>query len=518
MIAKGNTHADGGKLAEYMVTGKSGEKAELHQLRGFASGDIREAFRDVHLMAEATKCTNPLFHVQVRNPEGEELTRAEWEQVADRIGSKLGYSDQPRAMAFHIDKKSGHEHMHLAWSRVDEETMTAKPLPYFKLRLKEVCRELEDTLDLTRVSSERPRPEIMSGSRAEQEQSRRLDTDQHDIRGSIRDAYDQSDSGKAFAAALADKGMSLCQGERRDFIVVDAEGGIHALGKRLLGTTAAETRHRLEDIEREALPTVAEAREHLPQRITPEREPEPEKPAITPTASNRETERLAAAVAIGASWHEAARDPVAFATRLDDKGLTLAENDQGKFVAVDERGATHYLSSQALGESGQAVQQSIREAFSAEQDCTLPSVAEVRERQRVTPADKEHSAPHGKDSGVNIAAVAAKGMENVADAVGGLASGLENFLFGSSKGAANDQRPLPTAPDVVPANAEVKQAVQKMRMTTPEEAVQSADFKAKAQTFTLGVRPEIVEAMRRKMEQERANDRERDDDERDRDR
>lgn len=514
MIAKGNTHADGGKLAEYMVTGKAGEKAELHQLRGFASGDIREAFRDVHLMAEATKCTNPLFHVQVRNPEGEELTRAEWEQVADRIGSKLGYSDQPRAMAFHIDKKSGHEHMHLAWSRVEEETMTAKPLPYFKLRLKEVCRELEDTLDLTRVSSDRPRPEIMSGSRAEQEQSRRLDTDQHDIRGGIRDAYDQSDSGKAFAAALADKGMSLCQGERRDFIVVDAEGGIHALGKRLLGTTAAETRHRLADIDRETLPTVAEARQQLPPPLTPE----PEKQPVTPSAAvvGREAEKLVAAAAIGASWHEAARDPVAFVARLDDKGLTLAENDQGKFVAVDGRGATHYLSSTALGESGQAVQLSIRAAFGAEQECSLPSVAEVRDRQRVDTPGDEPSVPHGKDSGVNIAAVAAKGMENVADAVGTLASGLENFLFGSSKGAANNQRPLPTAPDATPANAEVKQAVQKMRMTTPEEAVQSADFKARAQTFTLGVRPEIVEAMRRKMEQERERDR--DDDERDRDR
>jgi hypothetical protein len=99
---------------------------------------------------------------------------------------------------------------------------------------------------------------------------------------------------------------------------------------------------------------------------------------------------------------------------------------------VDGRGATHYLSSSALGESGQAVQLSIRAAFGAEQECSLPSVAEVRDRQRVITPEKEHAAPD--DSGVNIAAVAAKGMENVADAVGTLASGLENFLFGSSKG------------------------------------------------------------------------------------
>jgi hypothetical protein len=51
MIAKGNLHQHGGKLAAYLTTGKDGERAELVELRGFASGDIRTAFLDVEIQA-----------------------------------------------------------------------------------------------------------------------------------------------------------------------------------------------------------------------------------------------------------------------------------------------------------------------------------------------------------------------------------------------------------------------------------------------------------------------------------
>ena len=47
MIAKGNFHAHGVKLAAYMMQGKPGERAELVEMRGFASTDLRTAFRDM---------------------------------------------------------------------------------------------------------------------------------------------------------------------------------------------------------------------------------------------------------------------------------------------------------------------------------------------------------------------------------------------------------------------------------------------------------------------------------------
>src|SRR5580693_9303017 len=98
MIAKGNTHNSGARLAGYMAKTKDGERVEMGPVRGFASDDIREAFRSVDAMAVGTRCEKPLFHTQVRLPDGERLTPEQWERVADRIESKLGFSGQARAI------------------------------------------------------------------------------------------------------------------------------------------------------------------------------------------------------------------------------------------------------------------------------------------------------------------------------------------------------------------------------------------------------------------------------------
>ena len=134
MIGKGTPHDNGAKLADYLTKGKDGEIAELVQLRGFASQDIKEAFRSIHVLPEATKAEQPFFHVQVRLPEGETLTHQQWEKAANRIERMLGLKDQPRAIAFHTDRETGEKHMHVAWSRIDAETMQAIPLPFFKER------------------------------------------------------------------------------------------------------------------------------------------------------------------------------------------------------------------------------------------------------------------------------------------------------------------------------------------------------------------------------------------------
>ena len=60
-------------------------------------------------MAEATKADNALFHVQVRLPEHERLTRQQWEHAVDRIEKRLGLTGQPRAVYFHVNDKTGED-------------------------------------------------------------------------------------------------------------------------------------------------------------------------------------------------------------------------------------------------------------------------------------------------------------------------------------------------------------------------------------------------------------------------
>ena len=259
MISKGTTHNNGVRLAKYMTTSKPRERAELWQLRGFEATNIRDAFRDVQIMARAGKCEQPFLHVQVRNRDGEELTRQQWEHAADRIERMLGLTGQPRAIAFHTFD-NGDSHMHVAWSRIREDTLTAIPLPYFGRRLKTLSRELELEFALEPVTNRRPDKIEFAPTRAEQEQARRLGVDIHEIRNAIRHCYERSDCGASFQTALDQEGLTLARGEKRDFIVVDHAGGIHALGKRILDVSAAKIRDRFSDLDRESLPSVEMAR------------------------------------------------------------------------------------------------------------------------------------------------------------------------------------------------------------------------------------------------------------------
>jgi hypothetical protein len=201
MIGKGNTHDNGARLARYIVTAKEGECAELWELRGFALRDIVDAFRSVHITASKSQCKQPFFHVQVRNPEGEMLTRSQWKMAIGKIEGMLGLGDQPRAIAVHTDRETGHEHIHIAWSRIDPETLKARPLPFFKLRLKKACREIEEALGLTPVSSDRKSAIRYAPKRHEEQQAVRLGVPINDVREMIRAAFERSDCGRSFQSA-----------------------------------------------------------------------------------------------------------------------------------------------------------------------------------------------------------------------------------------------------------------------------------------------------------------------------
>ncbi len=286
MIAKGNPHNDGPYLARYLAADSKGvERAELAELRGFASDNIFDAFSLGQLLADGTRCENPFFHVQVRTPKGEELTREQWDKVAVRIERRLGFDGQPRAMVFH--QKEGHQHMHLVWSRIDTEDMRAIDPGLYKRKLKEVCRALEKEMGLRQVRNNRDPQELTQpAARPEYEQSRRLKTDVKAIREGIRDCWDHSDDGKSFAAALDDQGFILARGDQRSFVIVDEMGGYHALSKRITGATAKETRDRLADLDPAKLPGVAEAK--AMQRERRQRKEEGAKAMADPEATKKE--------------------------------------------------------------------------------------------------------------------------------------------------------------------------------------------------------------------------------------
>jgi len=345
MIAKGNPHNDGPYLARYLAADSKGiERAELAELRGFATENVFDAFALGQLMAEGTRCEQPFFHVQVRLPKGEELTREQWHKVADRIERRLGFHDQPRAIVFH--QKKGQEHMHLVFSRIDTDTMRAIDPGLYKRKLKEICRKLEIEMGLQQVKNDRdPDEKTQPAARPEYEQSRRLKTDLKAIRESIRDCWDKSDNGCSFVAALNEKGFVFARGDRRDFVIVDQNGGYHALSKRIIGVTTKDASGRLADIDKASLPSVAQAK-----ALQRERHPYDEEGKIMPDDR-----------AIG----EEEQKKEAIRSEDEKRQKAIAEDDEQKREAI---GKEEDRKQKAIADQEQQKAEAIKEAAQKDEE------------------------------------------------------------------------------------------------------------------------------------------------------
>ena len=138
----------------------------------------------------------------------------------------------------------------------------------FKVKLREEARFIEQDFGLRRLDNQRqPHDRARAAKRAEFEQSRRLDTDDRKIRNAILERFEQSDSGRAFNAAMQAQGFELTNGDRRNcFVVIDQAGGYHALNKALTGKTLAEIEARLADLDRSTLRNATEVSREREQR------------------------------------------------------------------------------------------------------------------------------------------------------------------------------------------------------------------------------------------------------------
>lgn len=283
MIIKSTVRGNGGKLADYLLNDKKNDRAELLEMRGWTAATLKNAFLlSEEIAATQTQCEKPFYHVSFRLPSGEALTPEQWEHCADTFEKRLGLKEHHRAMVMHTYK--GEKHLHVVWDRIDENTLKAAELKYEHLRCKNVARELEREFGLQQVRNQKrdPEREPAAPTMAEEQQARRKGQDLNAIRGAIREAWEQSTDGKGFAEALDERGFILAQGDQRDYVALDGQGGVYSIGKRTTGATARAVREKLADLDREQIPSVEQARAGLAER-EPGREPE--------RAVQRETER-----------------------------------------------------------------------------------------------------------------------------------------------------------------------------------------------------------------------------------
>ena len=265
MILKGNQRSGGGQLATHLMNVCDNEHVTVHELRGFLSDDLHGAFNEAHAVSCGTRCKQYLFSLSLNPPETENVPIEAFESAISDIETKLGLVEQPRAIVFH--EKEGRRHAHCVWSRIDVEEMKAINLPHYKLKLRDLSRELylqhQWKMPLGLASSEERDP--LNFTLEEWQQAKRAGVDPRKVKEAIQDAWAISDSVIAFSNALRERGFWLARGDKRGHVAVDVDGNVFAIA-RAVGVNSKDVRARLGDPG--ALPEIASVKSEIDEAVS----------------------------------------------------------------------------------------------------------------------------------------------------------------------------------------------------------------------------------------------------------
>jgi hypothetical protein len=307
VIIKGKSRAGPSQLAYHLGRADTNERVEILQLD--SAGTTLDAFRDWQTYTLATKGRLGLYHANIDPDAKYDMAPQQWMRAVEILEEELGLQGQPRAVVMH--EKHGREHIHVVWARTDMDTMTLRSDSHnfqaherASLRMEqEFGHELVPGKHAKRdreAQRDMPRAEV---SHDEWQQAERGSMDHQQRKAQVTALFEQSDSGPAFRAALEDAGYVLVRGDKRGFVLLDADGKAHSLPRQLPGVKAADLRAFMADINLETLPGVAEARAALREKCHAE-EPQPEQ---TPDPEQESHDRLSTMLDALAERHAAER-------------------------------------------------------------------------------------------------------------------------------------------------------------------------------------------------------------------
>ena len=261
MIIKGGQAGNVGWWTQHLQRDDTNDRAELKEVSGLLATDLKTALREMQAVAAGSRSHGNFMYQANLNPEAHErLTPEQWKEAIDILEKHLGFEGLQRVVVEH--EKHGREHRHVIWNRVDVDTMTVRDIGGNYRKHGEASREIEERFGLTptpspnRAAKPDRAPELWEIRAAE-----RSGIDREQVKQDVTEAWRTTDSGKAFAAAIEERGYILARGDRRDFCIIDAAGDAHSLARRIEGAKAADVRERMADIDATSLPNVAEARE-----------------------------------------------------------------------------------------------------------------------------------------------------------------------------------------------------------------------------------------------------------------
>jgi hypothetical protein len=266
MIIKASQRSGAKQLGLHLLKTEENEHVEIHEVSGFIADDLMGAMKEAYALSCGTKCKQHLFSVSLNPPATESVRVEVFEKACDMIEERLGLKGQPRMIVFH--EKEGRRHAHAVWSRIDAESMTAKPLPFFKTKLRDIGRDLylENGWQMPDGFRDSRLRDPRNFTLAEWQQAQRAGLDAREVKGAIQDAWAASDNGPAFGKALEERGLFLARGDRRGHVAVSVEGEVFAIA-RMIGAKSKDVRAKLGDAEK--LSGVTQTRQRIGETVAP---------------------------------------------------------------------------------------------------------------------------------------------------------------------------------------------------------------------------------------------------------
>ena len=267
MISKASQRGGGQQLATHLMNAIDNERVELLALRGAVARDLHGAFAEWEAQSTATKCRKYLYSMSINpDPQQRSLSRQEIADFIRRVENRLGLEHQPRAIVCHV--KTGREHYHVAWSRIDTEKMKAVQLSHDRYKIRAAILEFtkEKQLEIPGRLKDKFNARAARETHAEKQQEERTGITKATRRRDITAAWNETATGQEFIAALEARGYTLAQGDRRGYVVIDRHGEIHSLARQIEGVKTKQLVARLIDFPAGNLPTAAKVREQARQK------------------------------------------------------------------------------------------------------------------------------------------------------------------------------------------------------------------------------------------------------------
>lgn len=246
MILHGNARGGGRNLALHLMRTDENEHVDVYEVSGFMAEDVLGAFNEVEALAKGTRCEKPLFSLSLSPPKNANVTAKEFEDAISKAEKALGLRGQPRVIVFHEKGDHRDRHCHVVWSRIDGQALRAIPMPFNRLKMRDVSRAIfiEHGWNVPKGLIDKEERNPLNFTFEQYQHAKRVGRDAKQIKADIQNAWAASDSRPALEHALKEKGFRLARGAQRGFVVTDHLGEVYSLPK-WLGVKTKAVRERL---------------------------------------------------------------------------------------------------------------------------------------------------------------------------------------------------------------------------------------------------------------------------------